>query len=111
MRFFKLIFCALLTILGIVFIIHNLDTLNQPITLKFNAYFHTFQSAPLTLWVLLLFVFFLGVLTASLYGVYEVIRQRHISRQLRHSLEVLSNELKGLKTKETIGSTEATSPI
>lgn len=110
MRFFKLIFSCLLTILGIIFIIHNLETLNQQITLKFNAYFHTFQSAPITLWVLLLFVFFLGVLIASLYGVYEVIRQRHISRQLRHSLEVLSSELKGLKNKDTDLSRETTPP-
>lgn len=111
MQFFKLIFSALLTILGIIFIIHNLETLNQQITLKFNAYFHTFQSAPISLWVLLLFVFFLGVLTTSLYGIYEVMKQRHVSRQLRHSLEVLSNELKGLKTKDIHGSTEPTAPI
>ena len=62
MRFFKVIFGALLTILGIIFIINNLEVLQQKVQFKFDIYLHTFHSAPVTLWILILFVFFLGVL-------------------------------------------------
>ena len=46
------------------------------------------------LWVLVLFCFFLGAFTASLYGIYEVIVQRQTIRQLKHNLEILASELK-----------------
>ena len=43
---------------------------------------------------MILFCFFLGVFTASLYGIYEIIMQRQTIRQLRHNLEILAQELK-----------------
>jgi len=100
MRFFKVIFASLLTILGIVFIVHNLEVLRQTVQFKFDIYFHTFHSAPVTLWILLLFVFFLGVVTSALYGVFELLKQRRTIRQLRHNLEILGSELKNLPSRE-----------
>ena len=44
--------------------------------------------------MLVLFCFFLGAFTASLYGIYEVIVQRQTIRQLKHNLEILAQELK-----------------
>ena len=46
------------------------------------------------LWVLVLFAFFLGVFTASLYGLYELYQNRQTIRQLRHNLEIMARELK-----------------
>jgi len=89
-----MIISTLIVLLGIVFIIENLETLKQAVRLKLNLYFFSFQSPDIQLWVIVLFVFFLGVLTASLYGFYELYRQRQTIRQLRHNMDILGMELK-----------------
>ncbi|MFZ5453562.1 MAG: lipopolysaccharide assembly protein LapA domain-containing protein [Thermodesulfobacteriota bacterium] len=94
MRFFKIIFSSLLVILGIVFIIQNRTVMEHSVQLKLNLYFHALQSAAIPLWILILFVFFLGVFTASLYGLYELFKQRQTIRTLKHNLEIVSLELK-----------------
>lgn len=94
MRFFKVIFSSLLGILGIVFIIQNREVLERTVQLKLELYFHAFQSAAIPLWILILFTFFLGVFTASLYGLYELFKQRQTIRTLKHNLEIVSQELK-----------------
>ena len=94
MRFFKVIFSSLLAIFGIIFIIQNRDVLEHSIQLRLNLYFNAFQSAAIPLWILVLFVFFLGVFTACLYGLYELLKQRQTIRTLKHNLEIVSQELK-----------------
>ena len=71
MRFVKVIFSTVIVLLGIVFIIENLEVLKQSVRLKLELYFATFQTPEVYLWVLVLFSFFLGVITTTLYGVYE----------------------------------------
>ncbi len=94
MRFVKVIFSTVIVLLGIVFIIENLEVLKQSVRLKLELYFATFQTPEVYLWVLVLFSFFLGVITTALYGVYEHYQQRQTIRQLRHNLEILAQELK-----------------
>ncbi|MCX5889343.1 MAG: LapA family protein [Deltaproteobacteria bacterium] len=94
MRFLKVIFSTIIVLLGVVFIIENLEVLKQPVTLHLDLYLTQLQSPPIHLWVLVIFFFFLGVFTASLYGIYEVIVQRQTIRRLRHNLEILAQELK-----------------
>ena len=94
MRFVKVIFSTVIVLLGIVFIIENLEILKLPVSLKLDLYVATFQSPDVHLWVLVLFSFFLGVLTTALYGVYDNYQQRQTIRQLRHNMEILAKELK-----------------
>ena len=94
MRFLKVIISTIIILLAIVFIIENLETLRQAVTLKLDLYVVFLQSPAMHLWVLVLFCFFLGAFTASLYGIYEVIVQRQTIRQLRHNLDLLARELK-----------------
>lgn len=94
MRFIKVIISTVIIIIGIAFIVENLEVLTHTIQVKLDLYVHTFQSPEIHLWVLVLFAFFLGVFTTSLYGLYELIKQRQTNRQLRHNLEILSQELK-----------------
>ena len=94
MRFVKVIFSTIIVLLGIVFIIENLEVLKHPVNLKLDLYVATFQSPDVYLWVLVLFSFFLGVLTTALYGLYEHYQQRQIIRQLRHNLDILAKEIK-----------------
>ena len=94
MRFFKVIFVTLLGILGIIFIFQNQEVLKHSVQLELKLYFHSFQSAAVPLWILILFTFFLGVFTASLYGLYELFKQRQTIRTLKHNLEIVGQELK-----------------
>jgi len=94
MRFVKVIISTVIILLGVVFIIENLEVLKQPVSLKLNLYVVSFQSPDMHLWILVLFAFFLGVFTTSLYGIYELYLQRQTIRQLRHNLEILAKELK-----------------
>ncbi len=94
MRFLKVIISTIIILLAIAFIIENLETLKQAVTLKLDLYVVNLQSPAIHLWVLVLFCFFLGAFTASLYGIYEVIVQRQTIRQLKHNLEILASELK-----------------
>jgi hypothetical protein len=94
MRFVKVIFSTVIVLLGIIFIIENLEFLKQPVSLKLHLYVVSFQSPDMQLWILVLFAFFLGVITTSLYGFYELYQQRQTIRQLRHNLDMLAGELK-----------------
>jgi uncharacterized integral membrane protein len=94
MRFFKVIFSSILGVLAIVFIIQNREVLERSVQLKLNLYFHFLQSAAIPLWILILFSFLLGVFTASLYGLYELLKQRQTIRTLKHNLEIVGQELK-----------------
>jgi uncharacterized integral membrane protein len=94
MRFIKVIISTVIILLGVVFIIENLEVLKQPVSLKLNLYVVSFQSPDMHLWILVLFAFFLGVFTTSLYGLYELYQQRQTIRQLRHNMDMLAKELK-----------------
>jgi uncharacterized integral membrane protein len=108
MRFVKIIFSTVIVLLGVVFIIENLEALKQAVRLKLDLYFVTFQTPDVYLWVIVLFSFFLGVLTAVLYGIYEHYHQRQTIRQLRHNLEILAKELK--QTSATAQASVASEP-
>ena len=94
MRFLKVIITTIIILLAIVFIVENLEMLRQAVTLKLDLYAVHWKSPDMPLWVMVLFCFFLGAFTASLYGIYEVIVQRQTIRQLKHNLEILAQELK-----------------
>lgn len=100
MRHFKVIFVALLFIFAIIFIKQNLAVLEHEVTLRFNIYIHTFESAPIPLWVLLLFIGFIGAFTVSLFLLYEWLRHRQTIRHLQHNLEILTDEIKSYHARE-----------
>ncbi|MBM4275403.1 MAG: LapA family protein [Deltaproteobacteria bacterium] len=108
MRFFKVIFATLFVMFGITFIIQNLEILTRTVQLKLDLYFTTFQTPNVHLWGLILFTFFLGVFTASLYGIYEIIKQKQTIRQLQHNLEILGQELK--RASGPVGGTSSEEP-
>jgi uncharacterized integral membrane protein len=109
MRFLKVIISTIIILLAFVLIIENLEMLKTAVTLKLDLYLVNMESPAMPLWVLVLFCFFLGAFTVSLYGIYEVIVQRHTIRQLRRNLEIMTQELKqaGLKAEGSAGSTES----
>jgi uncharacterized integral membrane protein len=110
MRFIKIIISTLIVLLGIVFIVENLEMLKHTVRIKMDLHFVTFQSPDVHLWVIILFCFFLGVFTTSLYGIYELISCRQTTRQLRHNLEILAKELKQATATAEVSVTQPESP-
>jgi uncharacterized integral membrane protein len=98
MRFLKVIVTTIIIILAIVFIVENLGMLRHTVNLRLDLYLVRLQTPDMPLWVMVLFCFFLGAFTASLYGIYEVIVQRQTIRQLKQNLEILAQELKAAET-------------
>ncbi len=94
MRYVKVIFGFILVLFGIVFLIENRVVLEHAVTIKFDIYVFRLESAPIPLWVMILFTFFLGAFTAFLYFIYEHVKHRQSIRQLRHNLEIMGDELK-----------------
>jgi uncharacterized integral membrane protein len=111
MRFVKIIISTLIVLLGIVFIIENLEVLKHTVRIKLNLYFVGFQSPDMHLWIIVLFAFFLGVFTASLYGIYELYQQRQTVRQLRHNLEILARELKEASATAEVSVAAPNTPV
>jgi uncharacterized integral membrane protein len=98
MRFVKIIISTIIVLLGVAFIIENLEVLKQAVRLRLDLYFLKLQTPDISLWVIILFAYFLGVFTTSLYGLYELYRSRQTIRQLRHNMEILARELKQAST-------------
>ena len=73
MRFVKVIITTAIVLLGIVFIIENLEMLKTAVKIKLDLYVVYLESPDIHLWVIILFCVFLGVFIASLYGIYEII--------------------------------------
>lgn len=94
MRFAKITLFTILVLLGLVFIIENLEMLKQTVKIQYNLHLVYLESPEIPIWVIILFCFFLGVFTASLYGIYEIMVQRQTIRQLKHNLNILTEELK-----------------
>jgi uncharacterized integral membrane protein len=110
MRFIKVIIGTAIVILGIVFIIENLEMLKTTVKIKLDLYVVYLESPDIHLWVIILFCVFLGVFIASLYGVYEILMQRKTIRQLRHNLDILAQELKQAGAAAESASASASSP-
>ena len=73
MRFVKVIFSTVIVLLGIVFIIENLEMLKQAVTLKLDLYFATSRAPRSISGCSSCSASFWGLFTTSLYGIYETI--------------------------------------
>jgi hypothetical protein len=97
MRHFKIILAVVVLALIFLLIRQNLDVLNQQVQFKLNLGIRTFQSVKHSLWVILAFTLFIGILGTGLYSLMAVFKLRQANRQLHHDLEILKSELQTLK--------------
>jgi uncharacterized integral membrane protein len=97
MRYFKIILTVVVLLLIFLLINQNHEVLNQPVQFKLNLWVHTFQSVAHPLWIITIFILFLGVLVTGLYSLPAVMRLRRTNRQLRQDLEILKSELQTCK--------------
>lgn len=97
MSYAKLALVAAVPILTLLLIRQNLEVLNQKVQFKLNLLLFTLQSAPHSLWVILTFTLFIGVLATGLYSLVAVFKLKAANRQLQHDLDLLKSELHTIK--------------
>ncbi len=105
MRYVKVFIVVFLALLGVIFVIENIDVLKYPVQLSLNLYVVNLESAPIPLWVLIVLSFGLGAVLILIYFLYDHIRQRQNIRQLQQNIEILSEELK--RTSVTVETSSA----
>jgi hypothetical protein len=112
MRHFKIILAVVVLVLNFLLIRQNLDVLNQPVQFKLNLGILSFQSVNHSLWVILTFTLFIGILGTGLYSLLAVFKLRQANRQLHHDLEILKSELQTLKPQmaSPVDTTPETAP-
>lgn len=94
---FKAIMVVVVLVLTFLLFRQNLDVLNHQVQFKLNLGLFSFQSVSHSLWVILGFTLFIGILGTGLYSLLAVLKLRQTNRQLHHDLELLKSELHTLK--------------
>ena len=97
MRWLKAILFSLLFCVAIIFVVQNLDFLNQSAEIKLNLYFINGSSGPLKFYVLLLLSFLLGVIFASFYTFKTWYGKIKLTRTKEKEIKKLKQELDSLR--------------
>ena len=92
MKHIKAIISIVLMLLAVVLIVENLTQLSQKLILKIDLYFWDWRTEPMAFYFVIIIVFLLGILMASLYGIFERFK-------LKKEIRIISKEKRG-KDKE-----------
>jgi len=82
MKHLKAIINILLMLLVIILIVENLEQLSKTLTLRVDFLFWRVETPPMAFYLVIIIVFLLGVLVASLYGIVERFRLKNEIRVL-----------------------------
>jgi hypothetical protein len=105
MRYVKVFIVVFLALLGVIFVIENIDVLKHPVQLSLNLYVVNLETPSIPLWVLIILSFGLGAVLILIYFIYDHIKQRQNIRQLQQNIEILTEELK--RTGVKVGTSSA----
>jgi len=92
MKHIKAIISIVVMLLAVVLIVENLAQLSQKLTLQVDLYFWDWKTEPMAFYFVIIIVFLLGILIASLYGILERFK-------LKKGIRIISKE-KREKDKE-----------
>ena len=85
MKNIKAIISVVLMLLAVILIVENLEQLSQQLTLKVDFYFWGWKTEPMSFYFVIIIVFLLGILIASLFGMFERFK-------LKKKIRVISKE-------------------
>jgi len=87
MKHIKAIISIVLMLLAVVLVVENLAQLSQKLTLQVDLYFWEWKTEPMSFYFVIIIVFLLGILIASLYGILERFK-------LKKGIRIISKEKK-----------------
>jgi len=76
-------FWVLVVCVAFIFFFQNYNELQHPVVVTLNAYFKSWTSTPIHLWMFLILFFLLGFIVSSLYSAYERIVLKRELKVLR----------------------------
>ncbi|RJX28254.1 MAG: DUF1049 domain-containing protein [Desulfarculus sp.] len=103
MGYIKIIVISALVALAITFMIQNIGPLSHPLSLRLNLFFLHWQSTPYATYLVILLAFFIGLLAASLVGIFERWRLRSQTWSQKKEIEKLHRELSSLRNLPVTG--------
>jgi len=97
MKHIKAIISIVLMLLAVVLIVENLAQLSQQLTLKVDLYFWEWKTEPMAFYFVIIIVFLLGILIASLYGMFERFKMKKEIRAISKEKREKDKELNSLR--------------
>jgi len=97
MKHIKAIISIVLMLLAVVLIVENLAQLSQQLTLKVDLYFWEWKTEPMAFYFVIIIVFLLGILIASLYGMFERFKLKKEIRAISKERRAKDKELNSLR--------------
>jgi putative membrane protein len=97
MKHIKAIISIVLMLLAVVLIVENLAQLSQQLTLKVDLYFWEWKTEPMAFYFVIIIVFLLGILIASLYGMFERFKLKKEIRAISKEKREKDKELNSLR--------------
>ena len=97
MKHIKAIISIVLMLLAVILIVENLAQLSQQLTLKVDLYFWEWETEPMAFYFVIIIVFLLGILIASLYGMFERFKLKKEIRTISKEKREKDKELNSLR--------------
>ena len=97
MKHIKAIISIVFMLLAVVLIVENLTQLSQKLTLQVDLYFWDWKTEPMAFYFVIIIVFLLGILIASLYGIFERFKLKKEIRNLLKENKGRDKELNSLR--------------
>ena len=97
MKHVKAIISIVLMLLAVILIVENLAQLSQKLTLRVDLYFWNWKTEPMAFYFVMIIVFFLGVLIAGFFGVFERFKLKSEIRTLSRERRERDKELNSLR--------------
>jgi len=97
MKHIKAIISIVLMLLAVVLIVENLAQLSQKLTLQADLYFWEWKTEPMSFYLVIIIVFLLGILIASLYGILERFKLKKEIRIISKKKREKDKELDSLR--------------
>ncbi len=102
MGWLKAILFSLLFSIAVIFVVQNLDFLNQAAEMKLNLYFLNITSTPLKFYTLLFLSFLLGAIFAIFFTFKAWYRKLRLVKIKEKEIEKLKQELDSLRNLPVI---------
>jgi uncharacterized integral membrane protein len=111
MKALKAPFITIIGAILLIFVIQNIDTLNQTIDLRLDLYIFDFDSGVIPIYLIIIISYLIGMIVAASYGFYQRIQLKGENRRLKRTLKEREEELNSLRNLPVLQSGETLGPI
>ncbi len=97
MKHIRAIISILVMLLVVILVVENLGELSKTLTFKINLMFWSYESPQMSFYFVMIIVFLLGILIASLFGMLERFKLKKKTKKLAKESREMEKELNSLR--------------